>query len=428
MTLSRRNLLLSGGAALALGSLAPRLARRSRAESPTVARNLIIVLASGGWDVTYSIDPKPGSEFVDEPAGTVQLFGDSPILTDPTRSGIEAFFAEYGAITAVVNGINVRSIAHPECLERVLTGTSSSANPDLGAIAGHELAAELPVPYLVLGNVAFTGPLAASAGRIGNTNQIKALLDPADAYVSPPGSPYAHEPYVPTGDEEALIRQFVQARTERERATRGQRGSNRARIDDFTASLERGDRLREFSDELGPRGVTLQFANQLALATDAIARDISHAVMVDTRLPWDTHANNVRQGMLHDQLFAGLDVLVGDLATRPGRSAGKAMLDETVVVVMSEMSRTPRINAGDGKDHWPVTSALVIGAGVAGGRTYGGTDDSQVAVAVDFASGSPAAGGQQLMNDHIAAGVLALLGIDSSKYLPATEAFDAFCA
>jgi len=54
---------------------------------------------------------------------------------------------------------------------------------------------------------------------------------------------------------------------------------------------------------------------------------------------------------------------------------GGSLLDQTTVLVMSEMGRTPIHNAAIGKDHWPVTSAMLVGAGVAGGRVVGATDD-----------------------------------------------------
>jgi hypothetical protein len=64
----------------------------------------------------------------------------------------------------------------------------------------------------------------------------------------------------------------------------------------------------------------------------------------------------------------GLAALFGDLAER-------GLLDDTLVVVMGEFGRTPRINAQAGRDHWPWTqSILLAGAGVSGGSLFGSTD------------------------------------------------------
>ncbi len=64
-----------------------------------------------------------------------------------------------------------------------------------------------------------------------------------------------------------------------------------------------------------------------------------------------------------------LAALVGDLTER-------RMLDDTLLVVMSEFGRTPRINAQAGRDHWPhAQSILLAGAGITGGTIFGATDD-----------------------------------------------------
>jgi hypothetical protein len=63
-----------------------------------------------------------------------------------------------------------------------------------------------------------------------------------------------------------------------------------------------------------------------------------------------------------------LAALFGDLSQR-------GLLDETLVVVMSEFGRSPHINPQGGRDHWPQTqSILLAGAGITGGATFGSTD------------------------------------------------------
>jgi hypothetical protein len=53
----------------------------------------------------------------------------------------------------------------------------------------------------------------------------------------------------------------------------------------------------------------------------------------------------------------------------------RGMLDDTLVVVMGEFGRTPRINKDAGRDHWPnVQSILLAGAGITGGTVFGATD------------------------------------------------------
>lgn len=51
------------------------------------------------------------------------------------------------------------------------------------------------------------------------------------------------------------------------------------------------------------------------------------------------------------------------------------MLASTLVVVMGEMGRSPRINAKAGRDHWPQCGfSLLFGAGVKQGHVHGKTD------------------------------------------------------
>jgi uncharacterized protein (DUF1501 family) len=85
---------------------------------------------------------------------------------------------------------------------------------------------------------------------------------------------------------------------------------------------------------------------------------------------WDTHQNGFdrNKGLMAalDPAFAGL---LDDLNAR-------GMLKTTLVGCMGEFGRTPRINATDGRDHWPQAwSAVLAGGGVRGGIVHGGTDE-----------------------------------------------------
>jgi uncharacterized protein (DUF1501 family) len=53
----------------------------------------------------------------------------------------------------------------------------------------------------------------------------------------------------------------------------------------------------------------------------------------------------------------------------------RGLLDETLVVVMSDFGRTPRVNGNAGRDHWTFCySVLFSGAGIRGGTVYGASD------------------------------------------------------
>lgn len=94
---------------------------------------------------------------------------------------------------------------------------------------------------------------------------------------------------------------------------------------------------------------------------------------------WDTHAQNADrvEDVLCPQFDVGFSALIEDLDQR-------GLLDETLVVVIGEFGRTPKINAKGGRDHWgPVFSFALAGAGISGGQVYGASDAQGGYPAVD---------------------------------------------
>jgi uncharacterized protein (DUF1501 family) len=419
---SRRDVLKASAAAAACAAIPSALQRAGAQQAAPLApaaNKLIIVLASGGWDQSYVLDPKLGASGVDAPEGSVQMFGNLPIMVHPSRPAVTSFFTRFAERACVINGLQVRSFVHPDCMKRVLTGSPSETTPDMGAIAAFERGRELPVPYLALGGQARSGQYAAVTGRTGTTNQLAALVDEAAAYPSIGG--FVPEVGLsPSDDERAFVRSYLDASTARLAATRGQTGYNKRRVEDFAASLDRAERLRAFAREngAGERDYTLDLGVQIPLAVRALEQGLSCAALMQTN-NWDTHENNARQGTLHEGLFGALGLLVDTLESR-------ALLDDTLVLVLSEMGRAPKLNADNGKDHWPVTSAMLLGAGVRGGQALGGTSDELDALALDLATGLPSEGGEQLQAGHLVAGVLETLGVDTHAYLPEVEPFRAF--
>lgn len=422
LRITRRGLLMGTAATFGAGLLTTR--RQARAGTGQPPRRLIIAVAEGGWDTTAVLDPKPGLITVDVLPGDVQDFGGLPVYTDGTRPAVTAFFQAHASLCTVVNGIGVQSLNHPDCAKRMLTGTSSDTNADVGAIAAHALGNDLAAPYLVLGGTAFSGPYASIAARAGTANQLGTLLGPERAY--PVGSPADFTPRLPLdATEEDLIRDHVLGRAQRTLDARGQLGRNQQRLQDFIDSLDRGDTLAATAD-FGDFGFTGDLAFQAQLAADALEQGLSHAVQVEMG-SFDTHDNNLDQIPVQEAFFTGLRALVDELVARPGLTAGSRMIDDTVVLVVSEMGRTPKLNAGGGKDHWPVTSAMVIGGDLPGGRAIGGTDDMQLGLPVDLETGAIDEAGIQIQYPNFAAGLLEAVGVDAAAYLPGVEPFRALC-
>ena len=86
---------------------------------------------------------------------------------------------------------------------------------------------------------------------------------------------------------------------------------------------------------------------------------------------WDTHGDNFKQ--LKDNLLPKYDravtSLVQDLFNR-------GMQNDVLVISFGEFGRTPRINSGAGRDHWPgAMSVLYAGGGLKMGQVIGATSD-----------------------------------------------------
>ncbi|MBS0203699.1 MAG: DUF1501 domain-containing protein [Planctomycetes bacterium] len=85
---------------------------------------------------------------------------------------------------------------------------------------------------------------------------------------------------------------------------------------------------------------------------------------------WDSHANNFAQSreFLVPPADKALATLISDLEDR-------GLLESTLIVATGEFGRTPQINNGAGRDHWPdCYSVLLAGGGVQGGAIHGASD------------------------------------------------------
>ncbi|HLY08258.1 MAG TPA: DUF1501 domain-containing protein [Planctomycetota bacterium] len=85
---------------------------------------------------------------------------------------------------------------------------------------------------------------------------------------------------------------------------------------------------------------------------------------------WDTHSDNFGG---HQRLMTDIDTPYAALLEDLSRTG---LLQDTMVLLMTEFGRTPRINVGQGRDHWSRNwCACLAGGGVAGGRVVGRTND-----------------------------------------------------
>ncbi|MDZ4781403.1 MAG: DUF1501 domain-containing protein [Planctomycetia bacterium] len=155
-----------------------------------------------------------------------------------------------------------------------------------------------------------------------------------------------------------------------------------------------------------PMGRGLLLARRLVEAGSALVTVNWHNDGSDVKSPfWDTHKDNFNS--LRDRLIppadVGLSALLDDLDER-------GLLATTLVVVLGEFGRTPRIGRivmnsatdASGRDHWPhAYSVLLAGGGVRPGQVYG-SSDNRAAYVVDSPVTPP----------DLTATVLHALGID----------------
>lgn len=123
----------------------------------------------------------------------------------------------------------------------------------------------------------------------------------------------------------------------------------------------------------------------------------------DGSFTYDMHENNF--AMLRDNNLPVLDLcysaLVEDLESR-------GLLDSTLIVVMGEMGRSPKINGKAGRDHWPQCGfSLLTGGGTKSGTVFGTTDKHAA-----YPTSHPVSPGD------VVATIYHLLGIDPHMTVP----------
>ena len=105
---------------------------------------------------------------------------------------------------------------------------------------------------------------------------------------------------------------------------------------------------------------------------EAGTRVVSIAWAPDANATWDTHGGNFTRlkGELLPQLDMAVASLLDDLVSR-------GMLERTLVVIMGEFGRSPKINVAAGRDHWNFCYGLMLaGGGIKPGFVYGASDST----------------------------------------------------
>lgn len=333
----------------------------------------VVFNASGGWDTTYLMDPKG----VD---GINRLFQQGDILTEgahrfaPTAKHIEKgmsnedFFTKYGKELRTLNGLDLSVNNHTPCARYMATGKLDSTNfPTFPALVAACHGADAPLAFLTFGNYSATGNLVPMS-RVPYLQSLN-LLAKADFVEGNERAPY-HDPFVSDRIEKALQEQF-DARVSSVRLPRVERSQSML----YSAQVN-----SKALQRVVPFIPKQQAKERLAQQADIALASFKAGVCISANLSigqFDSHNNNdIDQMKLIPEFLDGIDYVL--------KRAEELQIREKLVVVMqSEMGRTPTYNNGNGKDHWSINSIMFLGPGIGGNRVIGATDEKQQLTPVD---------------------------------------------
>lgn len=374
---------------------------RARATQAYQGPCFIFIHATGGWDPVHLCDPKGATSLEDPDRLSNYLTTDIKTAGNIAYApvgGNEAFFTKHHQKLLVINGIDTRTNGHDSGSRHVFSGKLAEGHPSLAAmIAGHFDPA-LPMAYLSFGGYDLTHGITPRT-RSGNVGSLSNLAYPKR---SDPGNQKSN---FQSDRANALI---AAAQKQREASLLEQAGLPRARNTMntmFTSRRGANDlrRLQEFLPQLDNSGNRLFRQSQLALAAYRAGICISANLSVGG---FDTHNNH---DATHIPRLTGLLEGIDFLWTEAER---QGVADRLVVVVGSDFGRTPRYNNQNGKDHWSITSMMLMGAGIPGNRVIGLTNEGHNSIALSPTTLKPEANGIRIEPKHVHRSLRRLAGID----------------
>lgn len=408
--LSRRQLLAGLSLAPTLGW--PRSGRAGVGVSAS-DRKFVFVFVTGGWDPAMVLADGLDNPNVDCESGLERaVAGGVPFQDAPTRPSVRRFFEQNYDRSLIVNGMLVPSIAHDVANSLIMTGKATGDAPDWPTLLGAAQADRFATPVWMLSGPSFPGELGWAVLRSGMEGQLGALLD--GSILSRSRVPLS----ALSADSSAAIDAHVAARAARR--AEAAVGADRQMSGALRDGLDRMGALQDAADTLDLSDV-VDFSSAMRQSGRILGTGLARCVVCSAPTSfgreWDTHTDHFStQTETWEALFSGLLALLEVLDATPGE-VGATLADETTVVVLSEMGRTPLLNAFEGKDHWPFTSAMLIGSGVAGDRVIGGYDERWGGLGVDPATGEPDEEASPPSPGSLGAAILALGGVDPGEWL-----------
>jgi hypothetical protein len=388
IALSRRQVLQAGGIGL-LGLSLPGLLRAEAQRRPPGKRRAdacILVFLNGGpshldmWDMKPAAPKEIRGEFkpIASSLPGVQLCEHLPRLARLMHHCTLVRSVRHSVNNAHAAAVYVGLTGHDRGDARVAVGAGPNDYPAIGSVVGRCLPPKTPVvPYVSLPYITAEGRGGPPqpgffGGWLGHSHDpLFVLRDPNAADFGMP------ELSLPADLSPARL----DARKRLVRTIDGRRGQGadmdafRARAFDLLTSTATQQAFRLDREPLRVResygrniyGQSVLLARRLIEAGTRVAC-ISWAP--DANATWDTHGQNFvkLKGELLPQLDRAVSSLLTDLLAR-------GMLERTLVVVMGEFGRSPKINGAAGRDHWNFCYSLMLaGGGIKGGYVHGASD------------------------------------------------------
>jgi len=336
----------------------------------------IFMHAGGGWDPTHLCDPKgrenenendPMGRFLRSDIRTAGNINYAPLGEDGTA--LDAFFQEHYQRLLVINGMDTGTNGHDQGTRGTWSGRTAEGHPPIGALIAATHGPSLPMPLIGYGGYLDTQGVT-NAVPLGDGGLLHNLAFPARP--DPTGS---EENYFGHKDVPGIVQREQQLRLLR---LQGQQRLPRiwAGQDELILARLGQDDLKRVSESLPENFADGRLQRQIQVALAAYRAGLSVSVSVSTG-GFDTHGNHDDNHLPRLVDFVNAANFAMQEAERMG------IADKVAVVMGSDFGRTPGYNNGNGKDHWPISSMMMMGPGIPGNRVIGGTDDRHNLFVVD---------------------------------------------
>lgn len=348
---------------------------------PYTGRLFLFINAGGGWDPTMVCDPKGGTinrGFTEAQFGMAGGLTYAPV-TYMNQGGYtnQQFFNKFHSRLLVFNGLDQETNNHDSGTRFTWSGRLEDGYPPLAAILAGALAPGRPLGFLSNGGYENTQGVVPLT-RVDNLYTIASL-----AYPNRP-DPNNMNSRVHSDMTAARIAAAQQARLAA-LSSRQTLPVMAAAMNQLLATRTGGNLLQRVmqylptNDQYNNAGNAILRQGMVALA--GYQAGLTAAVNLSVG-GFDTHGDHDnQQSNALGNLLKGVDLLMD-------RIDMLGLTDRVVVLIGSDFGRTPSYNAQNGKDHWSVTSLMMMGPGVRGDRVIGATDATQRARGFDYGTGS----------------------------------------